>query len=283
MAFCTNCGATVNGVFCTQCGRPVGSAAPPPPAAPPAPPMAAYQPPPAAQPPYAAAPPPVVPGQRRTSPVVWVLVIVLGLFVLGGMAVAGFTFFVVHKVRQAGIDPDLMARNPGLAISKLVAAANPDIQVLNTDDGAGTITLRDKRTGKVTTMTFDQARNGRFSITTQDDQGKNATLDFGGGPAKGIPDWVPSYPGGSEPKSTFSAAAGNGKAGGSFIFTTTDAQDRVMSFYRDKCKELGLKTTDISSPGGGSIIGRDDAAGRSLVIFVGNGSPASVSVTYSVK
>jgi hypothetical protein len=176
-----------------------------------------------------------------------------------------------------------MARNPGLAISKLVAAANPNIQVLNTDDGAGTITLRDRRTGKITTMTFDQARNGKFSITTQDEQGKNATLDFGGGPAKGIPDWVPSYPGGSEPKSTFSAAADNGKVGGSFIFTTTDPQDRVMSFYQDKCKALGFQTTNISSPGGGSIIGRDDASGRSLVIFVGNGSPASVSVTYSAK
>jgi hypothetical protein len=56
-----------------------------------------------------------------------------------------------------------------------------------------------------------------------------------------------------------------------------------MSFYQDKCKALGFQTTNISSPGGGSIIGRDDASGRSLVIFVGNGSPASVSVTYSAK
>jgi hypothetical protein len=275
MAFCTNCGATVNGVFCTQCGRPVGSAAPPPP-------LGAYQPPPMAQPPYAPAPPPVVPGQRRTSPIIWVLVIVLGLFVLGGIVVVGAGFFIAHKVKQAGFDPDLMARNPGLAISKLVAAANPDIQVLNTNDGAGTITVRDKRTGKVTTMTFDQAKNGRFSITAQDDQGKNATLDFGGS-AKGIPDWVPSYPGGSEPKSTFSASADNGKVGGSFIFTTTDAQDRVMSFYQDKCKELGLKTTNITSPSGGSVIGTDDTTRRSLVVFVGNGSPITVSVTYGIK
>ncbi|MGA1996737.1 MAG: hypothetical protein ABSH45_13245, partial [Bryobacteraceae bacterium] len=211
-----------------------------------------------AQPPFAPAPPPGVPGQRRTSPIVWVLVIVLGLFVLGGLVVVGAGIFFVHKVKQAGLDPELMQRNPGLAISKLVAAANPDIQVLNTDDSAGTITLRDKRTGKVTTMTFDQARNGKFSFTAQDDQGKNATLEFGGS-AKGIPDWVPSYPGGSAPKSTFSASAGDGNVSGSFTFTTTDSQDRVMSFYQDKCKELGLKTTNITSPGGGSVIGTDDA------------------------
>ncbi|MGP8247826.1 MAG: hypothetical protein ACLQVN_25345 [Bryobacteraceae bacterium] len=282
MAFCTNCGATVNGVFCTQCGRPVGSAAPPPPAAPPVPPVAGYQPPPMAQPPFPPVPPPMIPGGRKTSPVVWVLVILLGLFVVSGVVVVGAGFFIAHKVRQAGFDPELMAHNPGLAISKLVAAANPDVQVLNTDDAAGTITVRDKRTGKVTTLTFDQAKNGRFSVTARDDQGKNATLEFGGS-AKGIPDWVPSYPGGSEPKGTFSASSDNGKVGGSFTFTTTDSADRVMSFYQDKFKELGFKTTNISSPSGGSVIGADDATKRSLLVFVGNGSPTSVSVTYSVK
>jgi hypothetical protein len=235
-----------------------------------------------AQPPFAPAVAPVVPAQRRTSPIVWVLVILLGLFVLGGVTIAGIGFFVVHKVKQAGLDPDLMAHNPGLAISKLVASANPDIQVLNTDDGAGTITVRDRKTGKVTTLTFDQARNGRFSVTAQDDQGKNATLDFGGS-MKAIPGWVPSYPGGSTPKSTFSASAGDGNVSGSFTFTTTDSQDRVLSFYQDKCKELGLKTTNISSPGGGSVIGTDDATKRSLLVFVGTGSPATVSVTYGLK
>jgi len=279
MAFCTNCGATINGAFCTQCGHAAGAAAPPPPAAPPVPPVAAYQPPPMAQQPYA---PAAAPAQRKTSPVVWVLVIVLGLFMLGGIVVVGAGFFIAHKVKQAGFDPDLMARNPGLAISKLVAATNPDIQVLNTNDSTGTITVRDKKTGKVTTLTFDQAKNGKFSFTAQDDQGKNATLEFGGS-AKGIPDWVPSYPGGSAPKSTFSASAGDGNVSGSFTFTTTDSQDRVMSFYQDKCKELGLKTTNITSPGGGSVIGTDDANKRSLLVFVGTGSPVTVSVTYGLK
>jgi hypothetical protein len=235
-----------------------------------------------AQPPFAPAAPPAIPAQRKTSPIVWVLVIVLGLFVLGGLTIAGLGFFVVHKVKQAGFDPDLMARNPGLAISKLVAAANPDVQVLDHDDNAGTITVRDKRTGKVTTLTFDQAKNGKFSVTAQDDQGKNATLEFGGS-AKGIPDWVPSYPGGSEPKGTFSASSANGNVGGSFTFTTADAPERVTSFYQEKCKELGLKTTNISSPTGGSVIGTDDATRRSLLVFVGNGSPVTVSVTYGVK
>jgi hypothetical protein len=38
---------------------------------------------------------------RKTSPIVWVLVIVLGLFVLGGIAVAGAVAYFAHKVHQA--------------------------------------------------------------------------------------------------------------------------------------------------------------------------------------
>jgi hypothetical protein len=97
MPFCTICGANVTGTFCSQCGTPATGAAAPTPQ-----PAAAY--PPAAAAPY---PQPGAPGvppvARKTSPIVWVLVIVLGLFLLGGIAVAGFVAFVAHRVHQAGV------------------------------------------------------------------------------------------------------------------------------------------------------------------------------------
>src|SRR5947209_7107826 len=112
MAFCTNCGASVNGAFCPSCGTPApqrGAAAPP--MAGPAMPGPAMS--------GAAAQPAVFPPvKRKTSPLVWVLVIVLGLFVLGGVITAAAGYFVYHKVRQAGLDPDLIQRNPGLAVGK---------------------------------------------------------------------------------------------------------------------------------------------------------------------
>jgi len=89
MPFCTNCGADVPGAFCSQCGTPVAGAAA---SAPPPPPNAA---------PYSpAAPAPVV---RKTSPLVWVLVIILGLFVLGGIGIFGIGAYLVHRVHRAGI------------------------------------------------------------------------------------------------------------------------------------------------------------------------------------
>jgi hypothetical protein len=97
MPFCTTCGANVTGAFCSQCGTPAsGAAAPTPQPAAPYPPSAAA---PYAQPGV----PGVPPAARKTSPIVWVLVIVLGLFLLGGVAVAGFVAFVAHRVHQAGV------------------------------------------------------------------------------------------------------------------------------------------------------------------------------------
>jgi hypothetical protein len=47
-----------------------------------------------------------VPVQRRTSPIVWVLVVILGLFVLCGLGAAGIGYFVLHRVHQAGVSFD---------------------------------------------------------------------------------------------------------------------------------------------------------------------------------
>src|ERR1700691_2749330 len=199
MAFCTTCGGNVTGVFCTQCGTPVSAAG----ASPPQPaPQPGMPPPP---PPYGAQPPGMapMPAVRKTSPLVWVLIIILGLCFLGFASCAAFGLYVAHKVKQAGIDPELWRTNPSLAVGRILAATNPNVEVVRSDERAGTVTIRDKRTGKETTMTFDQARNGKFSITADDDRGGTATMQFGGAAnTNDLPSWVPKYPG-SEGTSTF--------------------------------------------------------------------------------
>jgi hypothetical protein len=227
------------------------------------------------------------PVKRGTSPIVWVLVVILGLFVLGGIAVVGAGFFVVHKIKQAGVDPDLMRRNPGLAVSKMIAAANPNVEVMSTNDGAGTITIRDKQTGKIVTMSFDEARNGKFKFSAEGDDGKTATMEFGAGATAKLPSWIPSYPG-SNPQGTFSAKGSddNGQGeGGMFTFTTKDDPAKVMQFYQDKGKDLGMKVTMNTTLGdGGMVVLADEDTKRSLQITVGKNSDGTgVAVTYGAK
>lgn len=220
---------------------------------------------------------------RKTSPLVWVLVIILGLFVLGGTAVAGFTWFVVHKAKEAGIDPGLWRRNPGLAAGKLIAATNPNLEVVRTDDGAGVITLRDRRTGKETTITFDQARAGKFTMQTEDDNGKRASVEFGGVAGK-PPAWVPEYPG-SRPAYNIRGSSEGGEEGGNFTFTTPDSAARVLTFYQDKIKEAGMETkVSTNTPDGGMLVASRDNDERNMTVVVaGKSTETTVNITYSRK
>jgi len=277
MAFCTTCGAKVSGAFCTQCGTPVSAAgqqpAPPPP--PPVP-AAPYQ---AAPPPYQGAAPPVMPAQRKTSPLVWILVIILGLFVLGGLGVLGTAMFVVHKAREAGIDSELWHRNPGLAASKMITAFNPNMEVVRINEGDNTITMRDKRNGREFTLTFDDVQRGRFHMRVRGDNGAGGgSIDIGGDASR-LPSWVPQYPG-SKPEVAFTGSNEQGE-GGTFSFKTPDAPQGVMKFYQDKINDLGMKTNLVANATEGGTIAATGEDGRSLNVTVGsNGGGSSVTVIY---
>src|SRR6266540_2136466 len=157
MAFCTSCGATVQGAFCQQCGTPASAAA-----GQPATPQYAA---PAAAPAMTGAP-----VKRKTSPIVWILVVILGLFVLCVMGVVAAGFFV--------------ARNPGMVMGKLITAGNPNVEVLSTDVGAKTMRIRDKQTGKEVTISFDDVKNGRIKFSATGDDGQTASMELGEGTGK---------------------------------------------------------------------------------------------------
>jgi ankyrin repeat protein len=157
---------------------------------------------------------------RRTSPVVWVPAVFLGIVILIG---AGW--FVVRKSHEAGIDSELWQRNPGLAERKLLAITNPSLEVVRTDDSAGTITLRERRTGEESTITFDQARNGKTGL--------------------GRPAWLPEYPGSHRISQTDEA--------GYVGFTTGDPVSKVMTFYQYKAKEIGMEVQVRSTAAGGML------------------------------
>jgi hypothetical protein len=273
MPFCVGCGADVtNKSFCAQCGKPVTGA-----------PSATT---------VAPQPAPIEP--RKTSPIVWILLGVVGFFVLIGFAVMAGLGFLAHKVAQ----------NPALAITKLVTAANPDIQVLSTNEGDNTVTLRDKRTGETVTMNFDDVKKGKIVFKGNGQQatiqahgeGQNGTLEinspqgtvkFGSGAAAKPPEWVPAYPGVS-PTSTFSMQGGDG-SGGSFQFTTKDSAKNVLSFYEQGLKQSGFGITanitgNTDSASGGMISAEDTATKRTVVVTVGTEKgETSVNVLFGTK
>jgi hypothetical protein len=210
---------------------------------------------------------------------------VVGLFVLGGIAVVGTGLFLVHKVRESGLDPELMRTKPGLAMAKLLAATNPDVEVVTVDDAKGTITLRQKSTGKTTTIDFDQAKNGRFSF--RGNGGESVTI---GGNQGTMPAWLPAYPN-SHPKSNFSASGMQGSSA-AFTFETRDRPQDVVAFYQDGLRQQGFHITATSTSQNGQylngLVSAEDETNRRTVVMTARSnssgsSGTTVSVTYQQK
>jgi hypothetical protein len=256
----------------------------------------------------AAAPPPAAPvvagAAKGTSPLVWILGILFGLFVLGVLAMVAGGLFVAHKVKQAGLDPDLMRRNPGIAITKMLAAANPDVSVVSVDEGKSMVTILDKKTGKTVTVSFADIQEGKIKFQEQGEaaitvdaggaaktgsveiKGPDGTMRLGGFNVK-VPDWIPSYPS-SKPQGAMSVQKGE-EEGGTYTFNTPDAAKDVMSFYEQNLQKTGFKITsrtmhDAGGSSGGMLTAEDADKKRTVVVTLGTADGGTnVNVLFEVK
>jgi len=247
---------------------------------------------------------PNVPPQQGSGAkiVLWIVGIIVGvmLLCLGSCAVIGF--YAMHKAKQAGFDSELMKKNPALATAKMAVAMNRDTEIVSSDDDAGTITVRDKKTGKVVTMKFDPQKktmvitdeNGKTASLTTSGESSNASMEMKtdegtvkvGAGADKAPDWVPGYPGAS-PQNTFSATKG-GEQSGVYTIVTKDAVDKVSKYYGDSLKSTGFAVTNVSSNSdgkvGGMVSGEDKGNKRTIVVVLSTEDDGThVNVTYSVK
>ena len=228
------------------------------------------------------APPAGVPQPKKSNVLLWVLIGIGAFFMLIVVAVLGLGLFVAHKAKQAGIDPDLIKKSPALAAAKMMVAANPEVEMVSVNEGKQEITIREKKTGKTYTMSFEDAKNGKF---TMQEDGNKATLTVGG-KAK-VPTWVPDYPG-SDPQGAFSAQGQDGDSG-TYTFKTKDASDKVVKYYEEKFNSSGMKvTSNITNqngePSAGMLSAQDEASKHTVTVIIGSeGSETSVAVTYATN
>ena len=228
---------------------------------------------------------------------VWILG---GLAVLmcGGMLTCGIVgFLAMRAVKNAGFDPDLMQRNPGLAMAKMAAALHPDLQTVSTNERTGTITMREKSTGKLVTFKFDP---GKKTLVMTGDDGKQVSIGVTGDDKSGavtmqsaegsvrfgaggkVPAWVPVYPG-SSPQGTYSAQTAEG-AQNSFSFKTQDAPSKVLTYYQDQLKSAGFAVTQtISSEQGGMLTAESGAKTRTVVVTVGTSTEGAQANVMAIE
>ena len=283
MAFCTNCGSQVEGAFCPQCGTPAKGPTPAPTPTP------VYSGP-------SNMPQPAAPGGNKGLKIV--LFGCLGVIVLGAIMATVTGLFVAKKVH----DVTSSEGGPLMAAAKIAIAANPELEVVSTDDQKGTITVREKATGKTLTVSFEDIKNGKLVFEgdkgekmaiggkTEGDAGieiqtPEGTARMGGGAVK-LPDWLPAYPG-AKGSGLFTSNTKEGESG-SAGFETSDSADKVEAFYKDALEDEGIKPTRTALQSGENSVvilnGKSSDGNRMANITVTKGPEGTkFNITYQSK
>ncbi|GMV81268.1 MAG: hypothetical protein AMXMBFR7_24520 [Planctomycetota bacterium] len=238
----------------------------------------------------------------------WVLIGCGGITVLGILMVVGLSLFVWNKAKEAGYDHDLMKRNPELAAAKIAVVSNPDVDLVSIDENKRTLTVKDKKSGKVTTLNLQQVMEGSWSFETVDAEGNAEHVEFKatpggaedpgklqvttqegvmtyGGKTVETPAWLPLYPG-AKAQSLMSNATAD-RVQGMFSQQTPDSAEQVAAFYKEKLEASGFKlkqsTFQQDQKTVISLQTEKDAANRSVILSImqETGKPTTASIQFN--
>jgi hypothetical protein len=229
------------------------------------------------------------PVQKKTSVWVWILG-GIAIFFFAIMLTCGVVGYMgMRMMKQAG-------SNPGLAMAKMVTAMNKNLEVVSSDDRTGTIVVREKSTGKLTTMKFDPDTKKMVQITTTDDGGKQSsvtldssgvsaqssdgsTVKYGAAAGNNVPSWVPVYPG-SSPQGTMTATGQDGSQN-TFTFKSKDPSTKIIGYYSDQLKAAGYTINlTTTTDQGGMVLATDEGKRHTISVSVGtSGDGTETAIT----
>lgn len=247
--------------------------------------------------------PGTAPKKKGLPPLAWVGIGCGVLLLIGGIA---FALLVGWGFKKAGdVARDL--EDPGRAsmlVAKGIVAANPELELVEADDEAGTLTIRNTQTGEVMTVDVSEVKEGRFSFTGEDgeevtmgmeegedgqgaftvrDREGNETFRVGSGGEENVPSWVPRYEGVTIEGTMMNRTSE--ETTGAFSFETEDSVDEVLAHYKEALEEEGLTLTGESDnrAGDGRFANLTfEADGRTVNVMVTtDGGLTNTVVTYS--
>jgi len=177
------------------------------------------------------------------------VLVVIGVVIFGALG-----WFAVQKGKELAAD---FEANPAKVAAEFMVRANPDLELVESNDDAGTITVRVKSSGETVTMNYDDIKDGKFSIET--DKGKvtmdaqdtasgpgmtvetdEGTAHFGASASlDGVPDWVVIHPDAVVQGSM--TTSGKQGVGGTVTFSIDAGYDAVVEYYQTELADLGYE------------------------------------------
>ncbi len=205
-----------------------------------------------------------VQGKKGLPVLAWIAIGCGGLVVLAGVAFTVLGWFAVSKVKDvAGEFED----NPTKAAAEMMVRMNPDLELVESDDDAGTVTIREKSSGKVVTFNYEDIDEGRISFESEegkveigatggDEGAMTITTEKGEtriGAGGDVPDWLPTHPATVASQSIMRTSGPSGDSGQA-SFTVDAPAAEVAEFYRSALEGDGYEvTTTTHTSGEGSL------------------------------
>jgi hypothetical protein len=209
------------------------------------------------------------------------LLAMIGLMVVG--------WFIKGKAEDFAAD---MEKDPARTMAELMVKTNPDVELVQTNEDDGTLTIRDKKTGEEMTLSFSEVEQGKFSVKTEDGEavfeadGEKGTMRFSGkdgeetvigeGDVDDVPDWVLRYKNG-EHKSVFSTKTKE-QSGWSLMTKTTDKPKDVVDWFEKKLEADGFKIEAKTTMQGVAMVSASDEKARRTVSVTATESPDGADV-----
>jgi hypothetical protein len=233
------------------------------------------------------------------SPLAWIGIGCVVILILCGIAFGIMGYFAKRAI-------DRVSKNPTMAAAEIAVRMNPDLELVKADEDHNTITVKDKKTGETTTISADDAKNGKWSIKTDkgsatidtsggnglniqatDEKGQKSTTTFGGaGAPQNLPSWLPVYPGATV-QGTYDTTNAEGRTA-AFTVSTKDDSNKVIDYYESQLKGAGLpaekSTYTTNGTTGGTVTGKsaDGKREASVIVSSSEGNTQAV-ITFTEK
>jgi len=249
------------------------------------------------------APAPTPVPAKKSNTVVIVLCVVLGVFLLVLASCVGTCIYVGKKAKEYGKESQ---KSPQIAALALAAAIAPDVEVVSKDMDAGTISIRNKKTGEV--MNFD-AKNlstkNISSVIEKMSQGKGVNVEMPHSPdaaagtaladrsseeasvsaaqtkaldatVKEFGSGFPIYAGGDAKTTGASQNIFGGITSSEYSFVTGDAPAKVAAYYKETLSADGYSIVTSEN-------GSDENGPRISQVYQKGGMGTTLNLTVQVE
>ena len=192
-----------------------------------------------------------------------------GVIALLAVAIIGGT--VWWGARKASSFVEELSTNPAAA-AEMIIKMHPEVDHVSTDQDNRTITVKNKKSGDLVTLNFEDIENGKFSIQGADGEdsfsidsnsatdgitirsGKDGEVKIGGAAdLSDVPTWVPVYPNTLKSTTAMTRKSPQGKASGMVAFEVADDINTIAEYYRSALEEKGYEVNEQSINANGNV------------------------------